>query len=145
MFHSVESSLSLPFDKVSKLFRELCWSSVLETNLNMLCLVLFLFLLLLLLLLLLFFVILVWVSWWFVCLDLSFWPGLDQVVAGVGSVVMDLLALCVQTRKTSIEKEKVYSLSEESIKSNSTQHFHWECVLGERGEAECLICFGFCF
>ena len=29
-----------------------------------------------------------------------------------------------QTRKTSIEKEKAYSLSEESIKSNSTQHFH---------------------
>ena len=29
------------------------------------------------------------------CLDLSFWLGLDLVVAGVEYVVMDLLGLCV--------------------------------------------------
>ena len=37
-----------------------------------------------------FLVILVWVSRWFVCLDLSFWLGLDLVVAGVEYVVVDL-------------------------------------------------------
>ena len=34
---------TMPFDKVSKLFRKLCQSSVLETNLNVLCLVFFFF------------------------------------------------------------------------------------------------------
>ena len=33
-------------------------------------------------------------SRWFVCLDLSFWLGLDLVVADVGYVVVDLLSLC---------------------------------------------------
>ena len=32
---------------------------------------------------------------WFVCLDLSFWLGLDLVVVGIGYVVVDLLGLCV--------------------------------------------------
>ena len=34
-------------------------------------------------------------SQWFVCLDLSFWLGLDLIVAGVGYVVVDPLGLCV--------------------------------------------------
>ena len=33
-------------------------------------------------------------SQWFVCLDLSFWLGLDLVVASIGYVVVDLLGLC---------------------------------------------------
>ena len=37
----------------------------------------------------------VWVSWWFLCLDLSFWLGLDLIVASVGYVVEDQLGLCV--------------------------------------------------
>ena len=30
----------------------------------------------------------VWVSWWFLCLDLSFWLGLDLVVGSAGFVVV---------------------------------------------------------
>ena len=45
--------------------------------------------------LLVFFFFLVWVSRWFVCLDLSFWLSLDLIVASVGYVVEDQLGLCV--------------------------------------------------
>ena len=100
MFHLVESSLSSPFDKVSKLFRKLCQSSVLETNLNVLCLVFFFF----------FLVILVWVSRWFVCLDLSFWllRALDML--------WRISWVCVFKHARHQLKKKRH-----------------ECVLGERG------------
>ena len=71
----------------------------LEMNLNMLCLVLFFYFLV---------VILVWVSRWFVCLDLSFWLGLDFVVARVGYVVVDLLGLCLNTQDINWKRKNIF-------------------------------------